>query len=568
MLAAGQERGASSTYDMRTLLSKRLRALRGFRFLSGSSVPRCAGAFRVSRLVRVRRGLDGSSLRDPGGSRGLLILCGSVLVATLSAGGAEVRLIEAVKAGNTESIRALLKSSADVNAAEPDGTTALHWAVRADDLEVTRLLLEAGARVRVANRYGVTPISLAAGNGNAAIVEMLLSAGADANASLPQGESVLMTASRGGSTDVVKALLSHGARVDATEERLGETALMWAAAHNHPDVVRLLIEHGAEVDRRSKPLDYTKDRFGLEGVLTILPRGSWTALMYAAREGAVEATRALADGGAEVNLTDPEQTTALIRAIVNMHYDVAGVLLEYGADPNIADTSNMAALYAVAEMETIGEIYGRPARRFTEKLDGVALAKQLMAHGAKPNAQLRTATIQKNHTPGEGSLGNGATPLMRAAKGGDYRMMQALIDGGADPTVRQGNGTTALMIAAGLGRGTGAFQKDVGTDDDMFRAVKVCLDRYVDSNVTNDAGQTALHFAVRTSDAMVKLLAEKGATLDVKDRQGRTPMDYARGAGVRGRAGGAAPVRESTIALLSKLLAEQGKPVPDAPKAN
>jgi ankyrin repeat protein len=251
-----------------------------------------------------------------------------------------------------------------------------------------------------------------------------------------------------------------------------------------------------------------------------------------------------------------------------MHYDVAGVLVERGADPNLADTSNMAALYAVAEMETIGEIYGRPARRFEDKLDGPALAKLLLAHGAKPNAQLRTATIQKNHTPGEGTLGNGATPLMRAAKGGDYKLMQVLLDAGADPTVLQSNGATALMIAAGLGRGGGAFQKDVGTEDDMFRSAKLCLDRWVDPNVTNAAGQTALHFAVRTSDALVKLLADRGATLDVKDRQGRTPLDYARGVGVRGRAGGAAPDRTSTVTLLSKLLAEHGKPVAEPSKGN
>ena len=494
-----------------------------------------------------------------------------LLVATLSAGGAEVRLIDAVKAGNADAVRALLKQPApanDVNAAEPDGTTALHWAVRADDQDVVQLLLRAGARPNVANRYGVTPISLAAGNANASLVEMLLAAGADANTSLPQGETVLMTAARTGSPQAVTALLDHGAKVDAKDDRLGETALMWAAAHNHPEVIRLLIAHGAPVDSRSTPLEYAKDRFGLEGVLTILPRGNWTPLMYAAREGAVEATRALAEAGADLNLTDPEQTSALLRAIVNVHYDVAGVLVEHGADPNLADSANMAALYAVAEMETIGEIYGRPARQFTDKLDGVALVKLLLAHGAKPNTQLRTSTIQKNHTPGEGSLGNGATPLMRAAKGGDYRIMQALLEAGADPTIRQNNGATALMIAAGLGRGLGAFQKDVGTEDDMFRSVKLCLERYVDPNVANDAGQTALHFAVRTGDAIVKLLAEKGATLDVKDRQGRTPLDYARGVGVRGRAGGGVPVRDSTVALLSKLLAQQGKPVAESAKAD
>jgi ankyrin repeat protein len=489
--------------------------------------------------------------------------------ASLTIGGAEIRLIDAVKSGNRDAVVALLKKpggTADVNAREADGTTALHWAVRSDDGPIVQRLLAAGARADAANRYGVTPLSLAAANGNAEIVDRLLAAGADVNATLPQGETALMTAARTGSVEVAQRLIARGAAVGAKEEQLGETALMWAASHDHAGVVRLLIAHGADVNERSKPLQYDKDRFGLEGVLTILPRGNWTPLMYAARDGAVEAASALADAGADLNLIDPEGTTALVRAIVNVHYDVAGVLLEHGADPNVADSSGMAALYAVAEMNTIGEIYGRPARRFNDKIDAVALVKLLLARGANPNARLKTPTIQKNHTPGEGSLGSGATPLMRAAKGGDYRVMQALLDGGADPSATQNNGTTALMIAAGLGRGVGAFQKDVGTDDDLLQAVKLCVEHGVDVNAVNDAGQNALHFAVRNGDPMVSYLANHGAVLNVKDRQGRTPLDYARGVGLRGRAGGPVAVRESTVLLLSKLMAAQGLIVPESTK--
>jgi ankyrin repeat protein len=483
-------------------------------------------------------------------------------VAGLTAGGQEPRLGEAVKAGNREAVRARLKQPAgmaEVNAREVDGTTALHWAVRANDLETAQLLLAAGARAEVANRYGVTPLWLAAANGSAVLVEALLKAGADANTAMPQGETVLMAAARAGNPGAVQALLARGADVNAKEDGLGETALMWAAAENRAEAARLLIAHGAPVNLRSTELTYEKDRFGLEGVLTILPRGNWTPLMYAARQGAVDAARVLAEAGADLNLTDFEGTTALVRAIVNWHYDVAGVLLEKGADPNIGDTSGMAALYAVVDMNTLGEIYGRPARKFSDKLDALGLVKMLLAHGAKPNATLRAATVQKNHTPGDGALAAGATPLMRAAKGGDYRLMRALLDGGADPALTQRNRATALMLASGLGRGTGAFQKDVGTEADLLEAVKLLVEHGVDVNAANDAGQTALHFAVQSGDSLVKYLAEKGATLDVKDRQGRTPLDVALGVGVRGRAGGPAPERDSTVKLLRALMAASSK---------
>src|SRR5579862_1429713 len=188
---------------------------------------------------------------------------------------------------------------------EPDGTTALERAVGADDLPAVRALLRTGANPKAANRYGVTPLMLAATNGNAVVMEVLLKAGADANAALPGGQTVLMTAARAGSPDAVKALIAHGAAVNVKESNYGETALMWAAAENHPDAAKVLIEHGAEVDARSNPLEYSKDRFGLEGVMTILPHGHWTALMYAARQGSLATARVLADAHADLNLTDP-----------------------------------------------------------------------------------------------------------------------------------------------------------------------------------------------------------------------------------------------------------------------
>lgn len=434
---------------------------------------------------------------------------------------------------------------------DPDGTTPLHWAVRANDLNTAQSLLKAGANPDAANRYGVTPLSLAATNASAPLIQALLAAGAHPTS------SILMTAARTGNAEAVRMLIARGADANARESSLGETALMWAAAENHPQAVRALIEHGADPNARSDKLEYAKDRFGLEGVTTILPRGSWTALMYAARQGALESARTLAEMGADLNVADPDGTTAIQLAILNGHFDTAAMLAEKGADPNIADVTGMAALYAAVDMNTLGEIYGRPGRKSTDKLSGVDLIPILLAHGANPNAALKSPTLTRAHTPGEPSLGEGATPLMRAAKNGDTAAIRALMARGADASLKQKNGTTALMLAAGLGRGTGVFAKDYATEAELLTAVTFLVESGVDVNAANEAGQSALHIAAQASDGIVKYLAEHGANLMAQDKQGRTALDVAMGKGVRARIGGESTVRESTAALLRQLMSSR-----------
>jgi ankyrin repeat protein len=183
----------------------------------------------------------------------------------------------------------------------------------------------------------------------------------------------------------------------------------------------------------------------------------------------------------------------------------------------------------------------------------------LLAHGANPNAQLKSPTLPRAHTPGEGTLAEGTTPLMRAAKNGDAPAMRLLLDHGADPAMVQKNHTTTLMLAAGLGRGLGVFAKDYATEAQMVEAVKVLLDKHVDVNAANDSGQTALHFAAQASDDIVRLLVANGANIEAKDKQGRTPLDAALGVGLRGRAGGPPTVREGTAALLRQLMSRQAR---------
>src|SRR5262245_51303003 len=151
-----------------------------------------------------------------------------VLLSGVNAGAAGSDLADAAMRQNRNAVRQLLSQRVDVNAPQPDGTTALHWAVRLDDLETAQLLIGAGARVSAANREGVTPLQLAALNGNAAMLDTLIKAGANPNAPLtPSGDTALMLASRTGKTDAMTLLLERGVDVNAKETWGGTTALMW-----------------------------------------------------------------------------------------------------------------------------------------------------------------------------------------------------------------------------------------------------------------------------------------------------------------------------------------------------
>jgi ankyrin repeat protein len=431
------------------------------------------------------------------------------------------------------------------------------------DVETARLLLQAGAHAKAASQNGVTPLWLAATNRDTEMGRALLNAGADPNATLPGGETILMTASRTGNRDLVELLLKHGANLAATGPSFGETALMVASAEDQGAVVRVLLASGAELNGRSAALTYSKDRFGLEGVLTILPHGSWTPLMYAAREGALDAITALCEAHADLSLADPDGSTALLLAIENGHYDAAAFLVERGADPNAADSAGMAALYSAVDMNTLGEIFGRPGRSSSGHLSALALMSVLLDHGANPNQALKSPTLQRAHTPGDPALGAGATPLARAAHTGDVAAVELLVARGAKVSQALNNGTTPLMFAAGLGRGVSAFAKDYGTEADLIGVANVLLAHGADINAVSAAGQTAMHFAAQAADAnfpqpsddMVKLLASHGAKLDVVDKQGRSPIEMAAGKGLRGHAGGPVKSRDGTIALLRQLMA-------------
>jgi ankyrin repeat protein len=474
-----------------------------------------------------------------------LIVALSLVGGVAAYGGSN--LVDAIRSGDKAGVRALLKQRVNVNATEPDGSTALHWAVQANDPETVELLLRAGADPRTANRFGATPLSVAAEGASGAIVQKLVEAGADANAPVTSfGQTPLMTAARYGNTDAVRALIARGAHVDARETSRGQTALMWAAAEGHAEIVTLLMKQGADHSVRSVDRDIAGPSKIVSGTpVAVVLRGGLTALLYATRQGQPNAVRALLDGGADINMGDTDGNTALVLAILNTHYDLAQYLLDRGADPNAANKDGRAALFTAVEMyaPTWSPL---PARRGDGNLIPENIIRSLIIKGANVNARLTGASaIEKvafDH--GDKTLAAGATPFMVAVRTGSVEIMRLLVEAGADPKLgHEKGGLNALMLASGL-KWTNSI---AGTEARALEAVKMLVDLGVDVNAATETGETALHGAAsRGADSIVKYLVEKGAKVDVKTKEGKTPLDLAMGGGDR-------PTNVSTVALLKEL---------------
>jgi ankyrin repeat protein len=447
----------------------------------------------------------------------------------------------------------------------------LHAAVRTDDLESARRLISAGGDATQATRLGVTPLALAAGNGSVPMMRLLLDAGADANSTDTTGETMLMIASRVGVLDAVRLLLDRGARVDARDARYQQTALMVAARENHPGIVRLLIERGADVNAKTRTgptppwiLPNSVPGFG-HGVGIVRgglpPRGSrapipgaMTPLLYAARDGRLEAARLLIAAKADVNLTDANEITPLISAIVNNRLDVARFLIESGADIQQADWYGRTPLWAAVETRNM-DVDNASFVNSIERAPLLDLIKVLLDRGANPNARTKEVPpIRRAFLRVTGSLEwvdfTGMTAFLYAARAGDLTVMRLLLDRGADPRIPTIAGTTALMAASGVN-----WVFDQTYDEGpaaLLAAVTLCYELGMDVNTANSMGLTALMGAAnRGSDDIIRFLVEKGARLDARDNEGRTPLTWAEGVFLATHPAKAKP---SSIALIKSLM--------------
>jgi ankyrin repeat protein len=458
----------------------------------------------------------------------VLALAGASL--GLGARSLDSSLVDAAKRADRAAVRAMLQQSTDVTVTSADGSTALHWAVENDDREMVDMLLRAKAPAKATTRYGVQPIALAAVNGNAAIIDLLLKAGADPNASLPEGETTLMTACRTGNPESVKLLLEHGADVNARDAYRGQTALMWAAARNNADAVRVLVKGGADVQAKTNNPSRSTGRMSESGnTFASTPPTGFTALLFAIRAGALQAVDALLQVGADPNDTLSDGQSALVVAAANAHWQVADFLLDHGADPNMAGAGWNALHQAVRERRpNIG--FGTPGPIPTGTLDSINVIKKMIAKGVVLDARMTKNGMRDGQRNRLNRLG--ATAFFLAAKNTDTEVMRVLRAAGANANIPSADGTTPLMVAAGLaiwnpGEDGGSL---AGQEDEVLEAAKICVELGNDVNAANLYGETALMGAsFRGINPLTQYLADQGAKLDAKDMRGWTALALANG---------------------------------------
>jgi ankyrin repeat protein len=460
------------------------------------------------------------------------------------------RLSTAAMEGDRAAVQTLLKQDVDVNAAQGDGSTALHWAADREDLEMAQMLVKAGANTNAKTRLGdITPLLMAAKTGNAAIVDLLLKSGANAKAVSTTGTTPLMLAASSGKTDAVKILLNSGVDVNAKDIYQGQTALMFAAALNRADVIKVLVDHGADINAISLVPDPVKrnpparaqnaqreqaqrqegdpppqNARGGRGA-GVLALGGMTALQFAARDGQMAAVQVLLSSGADVNLlTASDKMSTLTIAIMNGHYDIAKYLLDRGADPLPVSAAGISALFMLVDAQWAAKVWYPPPTMEQEKTSYLDLMKELLDRGADPNIRLG-AKLWLRQFHGDWVDSTGATPFWRAAQADDVAGMKVLVSRGADPNIPTSHGCSPLQVAMGFG-----LEPQISTfvPDSRLPAAKYLVDElHASVNSKDDLGYTPLHGAALTGDnELIQYLVSRGA-----DAKARANQYFGRGDG-------------------------------------
>lgn len=528
------------------------------------------------------------------------LLCATVIISSVG----DTRIADAAMEKDIAAVRTLLKQGVDVNQSQGDGMTALHWAALNGDAEIAKVLIQAGANLRATTRLGsYTPLFMAARAGFAPIIDILVKAGANVRTPAQGGLTPLMMAASSSSVDALKLLIEAGAEVNATETERGQTAMSFAAAFNQADAIKLLLQHGADINRKSKPVKPAvrpnqggqgqQQQQGQRGQQAAVqpppvpvpaqqqgqqqqqgqrgqandstrgggnPRGEFTPLMYAARQGNLKAVRALVDGGARLDEVSGDHSTALLLAAINGSFDVAKFLVERGADVMIASVEKATPLFAVVNTQWAPKTdTPQPSTKY-EQTQYLDLMKMMLDRGANPNARLEKDLWYTQNK--ESTSSARITPFWRCANVGDIDCMRLLMSRGADPNISNVDGITPLLVAAGAGF---HGNNELTTSSGRLTAVQYLVEElHADVNVADTAegaprndtmntaraagGFSALHnAAARGDNAMILYLISKGAKVDAVSRNGTTVADMANGPRQR------IQPYQNTVALLEML---------------
>ncbi len=554
----------------------------------------------------------------------VLLACAALTVTPTPA--AETTLLAAAEAGDHAAAMRLVNAKA-VNTTGADGTTAVMYAAANNDLELVRALIKAGADVKLKNQLGTSALTEASIIGATPIIEALLKAGADPNFRTTDGETPIMAAARSGRVDAAKALLAAGADINAKENWGGQSAIMWASALCQAEMVKFLASKDASLNDHGKVNQWER-KIIQEPRPKDMNKGGFTPLAYAAREGCVACVQNLLAAGADPDSEDPDRETPLLLALENMHFDTAAVLVtgfngKGAADLDKWDLFGRSPVYMAADVSTLpmkgnGAVAVLPS---PDKLTALDVGRMMLERGANPNIQLKRRPPYRDvpqDRGGDGMLAQGATPLLRAARGGDDKFVALLLEYKAIVDLPSKENITPLMAAAGVDFGTRATRGRNRTDEGVLATMALLvkagaavnarslLDRNAGGFGRGGGGgrggapptgsgaagfaagdsvseriaqtfrrgsqmpsanavpnQTALHGAAEHGfDKYIEFLVANGADLTIKDANGRTPLDTARGAG--GNRGGA-DAYPKTVVLLESLMKAKGIPVASAP---
>ena len=523
----------------------------------------------------------------------LAVFCVVAATVAVWAQAPKATLADLIQKGNRKAALEQIRAGADVNAPQPDGTRPVHWAVYRVDYELLDALIARKAKVDVTNEFGSTPIAEAAKLADARMVKTLLAAGSGPEGPNQDGETALMLAIKTGDLAVVEMLVKAGANVNVVEKFHGQTPLMYAAdaPKNAGAIVKLLLSKDASVSVRAQYTDWP-NQISSEPRAQFRPVGGLTALLYAARSGCYDCVEALIRSGANVNVPTPEGVTPLMIALDNEHNDVAKLLLDRGADPNLWDWWGRTALYIVVDRKEAaggggrggsgrgGRGAGPNSAQGPSGVSSMDIINTLLAAGVNPNPQLNMHRPSRGGNSGrfsEEQLNTGTTPLFRATQGNDMEAIQALLAKGANPNINA-MGFTPFLLAAGVDPGgRGGAAANAGLVDLMVQHGADVNAQVTGTNTysmrisyhppPSKEGTSALHEAAQAGKVdMVRYLLGKGANPDLVDANGHKPIDViggggpvggapaaAGGRGAAGRAGGAA-VSPATAAEIRALL--------------